>query len=227
LVDSILNGVFVDGWLPAENRLAEHMGVSRATLRAAMRSLEEEGMVTRQRGVGTRINAHVAGSRLSLNRAIGFYALIQEAGFEPAVAFTHIASVPAPPEAEDRLRCPPDSQLLSIERLFLADGNPVVHVVEMVVPDALNAPAFDSVGLELSIFEFADRHCRSAIDHTVVEIIPIVAAGDIAELLAVEAGEPLLRLVETHYGPGGEAFILSFIHVVDRDLRFTVVRRRW
>ena len=39
--------------LPPEPELAEEMGVSRATLREALRSLEEDGFVTRTRGAGT------------------------------------------------------------------------------------------------------------------------------------------------------------------------------
>ncbi len=39
--------------LPPEPQLAEDFGVSRATLREALRSLEEDGFVTRRRGAGT------------------------------------------------------------------------------------------------------------------------------------------------------------------------------
>ena len=40
-------------FLPSEPDLARQMGVSRATLREAMRSFEEEGRIIRRQGVGT------------------------------------------------------------------------------------------------------------------------------------------------------------------------------
>ena len=39
--------------LPAEPELAKRMGVSRATLREAMRSFEGQGLIRRRQGVGT------------------------------------------------------------------------------------------------------------------------------------------------------------------------------
>src|SRR5664280_3233850 len=51
--------------LPAESRLlsepilAKKMGVSRATLREAMRSFEGQGMIRRRQGVGTFVLAQV------------------------------------------------------------------------------------------------------------------------------------------------------------------------
>ena len=45
--------------LPSEPLLAKQMGVSRATLREAMRSFEGKGMIRRRQGVGTFVAAKV------------------------------------------------------------------------------------------------------------------------------------------------------------------------
>ena len=53
----ILQGAFVHGErLPAERRLAELFGASRATVRAALRRLEETDLVIRRLGSGTFVN---------------------------------------------------------------------------------------------------------------------------------------------------------------------------
>jgi GntR family transcriptional regulator len=224
LLASIVAGAFPEGRLPSEKRLAEQLGVSRATIREALQSMEEEGLVSRQHGVGTRVNAHVVRSA-SLNRLAGFYHLIREAGHEPGIARTDVLEDVASEDVARRLHRSAGAELLLIERLFLADGRPAVHVVEQVLRTELVQPV-EPAEVPESIFAFADRFCRSPIDHAVVEIVPTVAGDEIVERLGLAEGIPLLRMIETHYSPGGEPFIVSVVHAADEFLRFTVVRKR-
>lgn len=53
----IREGVYAPGErLPSEDELAEEMGISRTTLRAAMSALVAEGLVVRRQGAGTYVN---------------------------------------------------------------------------------------------------------------------------------------------------------------------------
>jgi len=223
LLQSIASQGFPDGRLPSEDRLAEQLGVSRTTVREALRSLEVDGVVSRQHGVGTFVNYHVV-QATSLNHLVGFYDLIRDAGYEPAIAWTTSHDGIATADTAFRLGRSEGIPLLLIERLFLADGVAVVHLVEQVPADEIvRRPEVSDV--PESIFKFSERFCGSSIDHTVVEIIPIVADANVAAQLPLAEGEPLLRLVETHYSVDARPLILSVIHVDARVLRFTVVRK--
>jgi GntR family transcriptional regulator len=225
LLDSISNGGFPDGTLPSEERLAEELGVSRTTLREALRSLEEEGVVSRQHGVGTRVNQHVVRAT-PLSRLSGFYHLIRDAGHEPRIERTEIRSATARGEVTRRLQRPEGTPLYLVERLLLADGEAAVHLVEHVPVDE-TAAVIDPDNVPDSIFAFADAFCRTPIDHTLVEIIPAAADEAVAAVLpSLRPGDPFLRLVETHFSGAGRPLIVSEIRVVDRFLRFTVVRKR-
>ena len=68
--------------LPAEPQLAEDLGVSRATLREALRSLEEDGFVTRRRGAGT-FATHRPRLRNNLDVNFGVTEAIRASGMEP------------------------------------------------------------------------------------------------------------------------------------------------
>jgi GntR family transcriptional regulator len=116
LLDSIGSGGFPDGTLPSEGRLAEELGVSRTTLREALQSLEEEGVVSRQHGVGTRVNQHVVRAT-PLSRVSGFYDLIRYAGHEPRIERTEIRDDVVRGEMAGRLERPEGTPLYQVERL--------------------------------------------------------------------------------------------------------------
>lgn len=225
LARSIREGLFEGGWLPSEPELAEQLSVSRPTVRSALRSLEEEGLITRQRGRGTRINAHVVPG-LSLSRVVGMYDLIREAGYTPTIDTTTVSMSAASPLCVDRLKCPRGSMVVSINRRFLADEHPAIYIQEMVLADQIRG-VVTAEQIPNSIFEFADSYCRQPVEHTVVEIVSAQADERVAELLGLTVGDPYLRLIETHYSPDGQPFIASDIRLVDRYIRFIVVRRRF
>jgi len=85
LLAAIRADAFADGRLPPEAELAEQLGVSRATLRAALQSLEADGLISRRRRHGTYINGHLLRTSMRLNRLVPFTELIELCGHEPSV----------------------------------------------------------------------------------------------------------------------------------------------
>ena len=80
--------------LPPEPQLAEDLGVSRATLREALRSLEEDGFVTRRRGAGT-FATHRPRLRNNLDVNFGVTEAIRASGMEPGTVDATVGIAPA------------------------------------------------------------------------------------------------------------------------------------
>src|SRR6266550_2256582 len=117
ITDRIDRGVLAAGTrLPSEPALASELGVSRATLREALRALESEGLVRRMWGAGT----FVADSRRvanSLDLNFGVTDAIRSAGMEAGIAHATHSMEPATVSEAERLVLHPGSDVLVVERV--------------------------------------------------------------------------------------------------------------
>ncbi len=66
ILASIFADRFEDGRLPPEGDLAVMLGVSRTTVRAALQSLEQHGVLTRRPGRGTQVRGRMSPSTVAL-----------------------------------------------------------------------------------------------------------------------------------------------------------------
>src|SRR6266545_7879212 len=120
--------------LPPEPELATDFGVSRATLREALRSLEEDGFLTRTRGAGTFVT-HRPRLRNNLDVNFGVTDAIRAAGMEPGAEAIQVVERAASPEVARRLAVPSGSPIVAIERVRTADRRPVVYSQDMMPRD--------------------------------------------------------------------------------------------
>ncbi|MDF7637644.1 GntR family transcriptional regulator [Leuconostocaceae bacterium ESL0958] len=110
--------------LPAERELAESFHVSRMTLRQAIQTLVDEGILERRVGSGT----YVAEKKVS-ERALGvtsFTELMKKAGREAqTVTVSYKITSPSVSEME-HLQLQPEDEVLVMERLRLGDEEPIL-----------------------------------------------------------------------------------------------------
>jgi GntR family transcriptional regulator len=222
LLDAILTKRFEDR-LPPEDVLAEMCNVSRTTIRAALQSLEEQGIVTRKRAVGTTINSHIRPSALALQRLVGFDALLREKGYQIKVQIEWERAVPAD-DVREMFDIASDCEcLLTLKNYLVYDR--VAMVIRDVVPwTTLKEDDFDEP-VSASLFDFSRRHCKTAIDHAVVELSALARSPTVTTLLGVEEGGAFMRLYETHYSEAGEPLAFSVIDVDNEFVTFEVFRR--
>src|SRR5712692_11373357 len=99
---AILSGKFSPGsQLPTEFDLIDQLGISRTTLREALKRLEEQGLIVRRRGRGTYVRERSIVKDLSLN--FGISEMITQAGFAPGVRSAVLHREPAPSEVATAL----------------------------------------------------------------------------------------------------------------------------
>ena len=110
--------------LPPERELCKDFGVSRATLRQALGELEERGLITRHQGRGTFISK----PRVQLP-IVGVFSIrdaMEAHGLKMSTKVLRVETVEASRQLAADLACLPGDEVIFIERLRLADGEPMV-----------------------------------------------------------------------------------------------------
>lgn len=224
--EMIKNGKYNEGdRLPSENSLADSLGVSRATLREALRVLEEEGKVIRQQGVGTFIAPHLLKIQDGIEDLYSVTETIKSQGFEPGtIGFElweekmgKIASV-FEQEVED--------YMWVIERVRTANNEPVVycrdHLPKNLLADKIDPTLYNN---EESLFKILEEQYNIRIAYAITRIIPIIAPEWLASRLKIMLGAPVLLLEQKHYDQKDRMMLFSKNYFRNDKFEFHVVRR--
>jgi GntR family transcriptional regulator len=119
LTDRLGRGDFAERF-PTDQELVDTYGVSRQTVREAVRRLVDDGLLARERGRGTRVREfeHKPGTLEGLFQQV-------EAQGATQTSVVRVREQTTDPEIARRLDLPAHAQLVHIERLRLADGEPL------------------------------------------------------------------------------------------------------
>jgi GntR family transcriptional regulator len=226
LAERISQGQLAAGTrLPSEPELAAEFGVSRATLREALRALEGQGLVRRRWGSGTYVTEQTRVAN-SLEENFGVSDAIRAAGMQAGTTQGRTRTGPASAGEAEGLGLDPGQDVLVVERVRTADGRPVVFSRD-ILPSKIIGDRADLAEqmLRRSIYEVLERDLGIVINHGVASFRPARADRTVARLLGIRAGELLLYLWQVDYAEGGAAVLFSHEYHLADAFDFSVVRR--
>src|SRR3990172_1275831 len=142
--------------LPSEPALAKELGVSRATLREAMRTFETQGLIHRRQGVGTFVihPQQVIESGMEVLQSIE--TLAERIGLEVSMGAFKVVRREATGGEQGTLKLGDDGIVLHVSRVIEAEGRPVAFL-EDVLPEGVLSPEelrrdFTGSGLDLLLW---------------------------------------------------------------------------
>jgi GntR family transcriptional regulator len=211
--------------LPPEPELAQQLGISRSTLREAMRTFEERGLITRRQGVGTFVTQPsflVIDSGLETLESVD--TLVRRRGITIQTRDLHIEEKPAFPTLANSLEVDDETPLTIVTRTKVAAGKPVAYMVD-ALPAAIVSVEDMQAGFRGSVLDYLLERSDLTVGHARADILPVCADEDQAALLDIQPGTVLLLLEETLYSASGEIVGFSRNYFVPEFFKFHVVRR--
>lgn len=220
----LINETPTGGKLPAEPELAKSMGVSRATLREAMRSFEGQGLIRRRQGVGTFVVRQSSVLESGLEVLESIEALAAKTNLEVKMGALHVDRLQASPEQSETLHVAVGAPLLQVSRIILAEGRPVSFLIDVLPEEILNVEDLQH-GFTGSVLDFLIQRGSPALDYAFTDIRAVPASAEIARALEVQRGDVLLMFVAYLYSRSGQVVANTYSYFLPGYFRFHVVRR--
>ena len=212
IAQDILNAIergdhAVGSLLPTEQEFCALFGVSRITIRGAMRELEQRSVVSRQPGVGTRVEPGSASYRY-VHESSSIEDVLQ---FTQEMTFRQISRTKTKIDASTALRFSANEgdAFLRIEGLRVAGSLPICHSTHYV-PDALASHAKDFDHHKGSLASLLAARANREIEELDQTIEAVNLDSRLADLLAAPNGEAALSTWRRYRDANGRLMIASW-----------------
>lgn len=217
LETSIRNGVYKPGdKIMTEAEMAREYGVSLITVRKAVGSLMEKGLVVRKQGKGTFVTKPKY-SR-NMKKLQSFTEMCEQMGVKPGARVLENRLIAADKKVADRLGIEPGSNVVYISRLRLADGEPVQ--VEKSYFPLKYAFLLEEDLNDGSMFECLKEKAGAKVASSEKMIELCRSTAEEAALMDVKKGDYLLFVKSTAYDENGEPMYAG-IQLINGD-RFSL-----
>lgn len=216
LVCQIRDGTYpVGSLLPTEMEIAEARGLSRNTVRSAIARLVALGLVTRQKGVGTRVAMASPGgydaSTTSLEQLAHFGAATKRSvrGVTRVVADDVLAA---------RLKCRAGQTWLCVSVIRSQPGQ---EATPICWTENFIDPAYEQIIEQIDghpglIADLIGKTFGVVVDEVQQIIRPAILSATIAEALSATTGEPALEIIRRYVSAGKVVYVSASTHPGDR-----------
>lgn len=209
--------------LISEPELAKQLGVSRATLREAMRTFETQGLIRRRQGAGTFVVGQVPIMDAGLEVLESLETMARRMNLAITVSDLNVERIDADEIHARELGLISGSCVTRVRRVMRADTRPVAYLIDTLPENILRVDdlpkEFDGSVLDFMIERGDDlRISRAAISAA-------NASAEVAKALEIQRGDVLLRFVSQIYTTDGKVVDYTFSYFIPGYFNFHVVRR--
>ncbi len=182
--------------IPSERELGEQYGISRMTARQAITELVNEGLFYREQGKGTFVSRHKITQQLI--HLTGFTEDIRARGQRPGTKVLSASMDPADEVVAERLRINPGQLIFCVQRLRLADAEPLAIEKSHINFIGCERLLEDDLG-QNSLYRLLETKYGQPLMEAEQELEAGLIGNEEASLLNVSIGGPALFIRRTTY----------------------------
>lgn len=191
--------------LPSEPELSAAFGVSRHTVRMALRTLHELGLTVSQQGVGTLVNEDKVHSRY--NYAFNSASDLLQYATKTRFSVIDTLQVAVDAKLADYLGCKPNERWWRVRTVRSERvGSAPIAYSEIYVPLAFGAVVSEIQSSKQPIFALIEQHFNERVDEVQQDIRAIALTAEEAKHLGGKAGSPGLEITRRYFGRGRRTF---------------------
>ncbi|HVM70563.1 MAG TPA: GntR family transcriptional regulator [Anaerolineales bacterium] len=220
----LINSLPAESRLPSEPELARRMGVSRATLREAMRAFEGQGMIRRRQGVGTFVVAKVPVLDSGLEVLESIETLAQRTDLSVNMGELLVEQLEASQEEAEALNVAAGTLLTRVARVIYTENRPIAYLVDTLPADILSASDVEA-GFTGSVLDLLLNRGNPKLVQSRTEIRAVGASQEVARALQIQRDDVLLHFIAYLYSNEGRVTDYSFSYFLPGYFRFHVVRK--
>jgi GntR family transcriptional regulator len=209
--------------LPSEPELAQKLGVSRATLREAMRSFEGQGLIRRRQGIGTFVVGHTQVIETGLEVLESIETMSQKIHLDVSMGDLQVARISADEKQAAALGVEVGVPVVQVKRVIRAENRPVAYLVDVVPEDVLKDKDLGSE-FKGSVLDLLLKREDLQLANSRTEIRAVAAYPESARALEIQRGDVLLLFIAYLYTADGRMIDYSLSYFLPGYFRFHVVR---
>jgi len=226
IIEAINCGDFQPGdRLPSESELAENFDVSRNSIRDALASLEQSGVVIRRQGIGTIVTPFSDRLRTRIDLYRGMADLIRGSGYEPDQEFDRIDLITGPSEGHIAFGIDDNEHVVFRRRIFQADNQPAIYIRDYfrysLIPNIKGIPKISG-----DTIDYIEKNSNKRIIYMFNEIFAINADHELTEALKIINSDPLLLLKYQFLDESSEPLIFADVFYNTKIIKFNLLRMR-
>ena len=210
--------------LPSEPKLAAVFGVSRASLREAMRTFETKGLLQRKQGVGTFVIHPDHVFETGLENLNSLETIADQLGLKVSMGDLEVCHRTIDQEAAETLELPEGQDILTVSRVILTEDRPVAYLEDNLPLDILSEEEVRQ-NFTGSVLDMLIRRDDIPLASSKCEISAIGAPPQIASALDIQANDPLLVFSSLLFSTRGRIIDSSFSYFLPGYFHFHIVRR--